>query len=970
MSAKKQAIILLSVVLLILAGLFLYHVQQLESRIFNLMIESDARELHATAQTLQRYSYAKYRDRIKNLLLAAPAIVEAFAEGDRARLYAATRNKYDSLQRENPYFHVMQFHLPNGDVFLRMHRPYFPGNFPGGVRPLVAAVHQGRAALSGFEFCEEGLLFRVVYPVFAQERYVGAVELGIRAQEMIAAIEENLGEKVSSYFLADQWARAARPLDQQVTRRGRFVVVAERTSSVARLPPGFYEEEHELTLKQEGRSFRVHNHQIFKDFKGESIGGILFLQDISAAMHRKQAFLGKAVLVTFLLFLVAATVLYTSFERIWGSLVREIAVRKQAEVALHERERQVRLLLDSTAEGIFGLDQEGKCTFVNKSCLKLLGYENEDEWLGATLHDLIHNRRADGSDFPKAECPMCCSYHGGQEVSVDDEVLWRKDGQAIPVEYHAYPIRQGSRLLGSVVTFSDIGRRKQAEEDKKRLAAAIEHTVDEIIITDPAGLIEYVNPAFERVTGYSREEVIGKTPNVLTSGKHPKEYYRNLWATIRGGEVWSSHIINRAKSGAFLEEDATISPIFDAGGRAIGYVAVIRDVTEKVRMEERLRQANKMESLGTLAGAIAHDFNNILSGIIGFTTLSLSEVPAKSEVAENLNGIMRASETATELVRQILAFSRKGSSEFKPIAVQEVAKDVVKFLRCIMPATIRIEARIDMACGPVWGNASQIYQVIMNLGTNAYHAMRERGGVLTVCLEEKTQGARKHKTGDQPARVVLLRITDTGAGISSEALARIFDPYFTTKKEGEGTGLGLATVREIVKSHQGDIEVQSELARGTTFSITLPICRKTQAVAEEIQGDSDFLELGIRVLVVDDTAINVMLTQEILQSAGCEVTGLSDSVQALEIFRQRPDQFDLVVTDQVMPELAGDELVRQMLRIRPDLPVIMVTGDENPVGDADLGKGGIRELLVKPISVKDLLAAAAKAVAPAAPKGN
>ncbi|MCB2184300.1 MAG: PAS domain S-box protein [Desulfobulbaceae bacterium] len=963
MNEKKQAIILLSVVLLTLAGLFLYRIQHLESRITNLMIENHAQKLHSTMQTLQKYSYAKYRDRISNLLNSAPQIVEEFLQQDRKQLYNYTKVRYESLKRENRHFHLMQFHLPDGTVFLRMHQPDLFGDRLEANRTLLSTVHQRQTCLSGFEFSREGLFYRVIHPIFDGKRYAGAVEIGIRAQEVVEALEENLDEQVISYFAEPQWKKATQLADQQVTKVGQFVVKPENASLVNLLPPEFYEKEHDYFVKQEGQNFRVHNHQLFKDFENKSIGGIIVFQDISAVMQRKQSFFWKAALATLLLFLMAATVFYTSFERILDSLVKEIAVRKQTEIEVQDKKDEIRLLLDSTAEGIFGLNPEGKCTFVNRSCLDLLGYKHEDQLLGATLHDLIHNRRPDGTDFPKAECPMCQSYHNGQRVDIDNEVLWSRDGQAIPVEYHAYPIKKNGYLIGSVVSFSDISRRKQAEEDKNRLAAAIEHAADEIIITNLDGVIEYVNPAFEGVTGYTRDEIVGNTPSVLKSGKHSKEFYQDLWETICAGKIWSNRIINKTKSGALIEEDATISPIFDPAGRSIGYVAVKRDITEKVKLEKRLRHASKMESLGTLAGAIAHDFNNILNGIIGFTSMSLHEVSENSPVADKLKGVLGAAETATDLVQQILAFSRKKNSSFKPVLVQDVIKDIIKLLRCTMPKSITIEEQIDLECGPIWANASQIHQIIMNLGTNAYHAMGRKGGVLSIHLEKKT--IKQQKNGKDADRFVQLQIIDTGCGIAPDNLANIFKPYFTTKKEGEGTGLGLATVHEIVQSHNGDIDVCSEPGKGTTFTLLFPVYRQDVTASKKEEQSSPLPYVGAgHVLFVDDVAFNVILGQEILQSAGCKVTGLSDSAKALEFFRAQPDKIDLVVTDHIMPGLTGTELAREMIRVRPDIPIIMVAGDELPSDEAEFCQSGIRAFLNKPINPKKLLEATADAISP------
>lgn len=956
MNEKKQAIIIVSLILTFTAGIFIYHIHSLESRISTLMIEADARELHLTVQNLQKYSYATYRARIKNLLFSDPAIISNFAKRDRAGLYTQTKIKYDALQKENPFFHVMQFHLPDGSVFLRIQQPDLFGPPANGIRPMIKAAHQSQTAQSGFEFGPEGFCFRVVQPVFSDGMYVGALELGILAQQMVQAIEDNMDERVVSYFLSDDAAPKAVLLQGQPSAHDENRATEEKTTPLIQLlPPDFFKAEHDQVIRHEGKIFSIHDHHIFNNFKNENLGGIIFFQDISAPLQRKKLFICMGTLITVVILLIVATVLYISFGKILASLVKEVANRKQAEQDILDREAQIRLLLDSTAEGIFGLDHEGRCTFVNQSCLKLLGYTHEDELLGHILHDLIHHHRPDGSDFPSAECPMCESFKHGQAINVDDEVLWRKDGQPVPVVYHAYPINQDNLLLGAVVSFSDISRRKQAEEDKERLAAAIEHAADEIIITNLNGEIEYVNPAFEKVSGYSRQEALGQNPKILKSGQHPETFYQDLWRTVRAGMVWSNRITNRTKSGTLIQEDATISPIFSRVGKPIGYVAVKRDVTHKIKMEERLQQASKMECLGTLAGTIAHDFNNILNGINGFTSLAIRDVPPTGTVAKHLNGVMQASSTATELIQQILAFTRKTDSAFKPLRVQDTIQEVVTLLRCTIPKSIEIDTQIDMECEPVFGNPTQIHQVLMNLGTNAYHAMREQGGILTIKLAKGDM-----KNGGRSLR---LQVIDTGDGIPLDVLEHMFEPYFTTKKEGEGTGLGLSTVHEIVEHHHGDIRVESELGVGTTFTLHFPVTTQDGVryianiplVTPEATG---------HVLFVDDAVINVILGQEILQGAGYTVTGLSDPVEALELFRQHPQQFDLIVTDQIMPNMTGTQMAREMIQIRPDIPIIMVSGDEYSEDDPELIHSGIRGNLPKPFEVTTLLAAAARELQP------
>ncbi len=954
MNEKKQAVILVSLVLATITGIFLYRIQHLESQISTLKIDSDSRELHLVVETLQRYSYTTYETRIKNLLHSDPAIIKAFAERNRTQLYEHTRIKYEALLKENPYFHLMQFHLPDGTTFLGTHQPDLFGDAPAVVQPIIAAVHHSQTPHSGFEFCHQGLFFRVVHPIFVDNIYIGALEIGIRAQQLIEAVEKNLGKKVTSYFLREEYQRTIQTQNQPVADMGKFIIEGGRTPLVKLLSPQFFQQNNDQIIKNEGLSYRVHNHQIFNNFNNESFGGIISFQDISEPIHRKQFFFWSATLISLLLFLITATALYISFERILTSLVREVASRKQAEGEILDRETRIRLLLDSTADGIFGLDHGGKCTFVNQSCLRLLGYTHEDELLGFNLHELIHHHRPDGSEFSKAECPICDSYQHGREVTVNDEVLWRKDGQPIPVEYHASPIKQDNCLLGAVISFSDISKRKQAEEEKEQLAVAIEHAADEIIITNLNGVIEYVNPAFERVTGYSRQEALGQNPSILRSGRHPEEFYQHLWQTINSGKIWSSRITNKIKNGCFIEEDATISPIFSTSGHIIGYVAVKRDVTEKVKMEERLQQSSKMEALGTLAGTIAHDFNNILNGIKGFTALALSDVPPQDKVAKNLQGVMKASATATELVQQILAFSRKNDAVFTHLTIQDIIKDVINLLRRSIPQSIQICDQIDMECGPIYGNKSQIHQILMNLGTNASHAMRKNGGVLTIRLTEGN--------GEDQKRNVQLQITDTGEGIAPDVIELVFEPYFTTKKEGEGTGLGLSTVHKIVKNHHGTIKVESKPWEGTIFTLHFPLA--TPEVHRDTVTIPDIPPEPAtgNILFVDDAVINVILGQEILQNAGYTVIGLSDSVEALELFRQQPEEFDLVVTDQQMPKLTGMQMARKMIQIRPDIPILMVSGDEHTESDPGIRQSGIRENIPKPLSVTTLLTAAAREI--------
>jgi len=503
---------------------------------------------------------------------------------------------------------------------------------------------------------------------------------------------------------------------------------------------------------------------------------------------------------------------------------------------------------------------------------------------------------------------------------------------------------------------ADMVERARAEEDRKRLATAIEQAAEIVIITDTDGAIQYVNPAFERITGYTREEVLGQNPRLLKSGKHATAFYRMLWETLTNGETWTGRFHNRKKDGTLYEEEATISPVRDAEGRTVNYVAVKRDITHEARLEAQLRQSQKMEALGTLAGGIAHDFNNLLQVVLGYTDMAMAEAPKDSELFASLNEILTAGSRATDLVNQILTFSRQTEQERKPLRLQPVIKEALKLLRHSLPATIEIRQRVDAACSPVLADPTQVHQVIMNLCANAYHAMREHGGVLEVTLEatDVTADLAAEMPDMTPCACARLTVRDTGCGMADATRARIFEPYFTTKEAGEGTGLGLSTVHGIVKSHDGGITVQSEPGKGTTFAIYLPVYAgaartvRTEAVTRALPRGAE------RILLVDDEEQVLEFERKLLERLGYNVKARTSSIEALEAFRAEPDGVDLIIADQTMPNLTGANLAKEILRVRPDMPIILCTGFSEIVPEEHAKAIGIREYVRKPIVARDV----------------
>jgi PAS domain S-box-containing protein len=456
------------------------------------------------------------------------------------------------------------------------------------------------------------------------------------------------------------------------------------------------------------------------------------------------------------------------------------------------------------------------------------------------------------------------------------------------------------------------------------------------------------------MTGYSKSELIGKHSRILKSDKHDRDFYRNIRDTLARGEVWAGHLVNRRKDGTLYETEVTSSPVLDSACNIINYVSIHRDITREVKLERELRQAHKMEAIGTLAGGIAHDFNNILMAIIGYTEMALYKTPeGTTPVRRDLEQVLKAGYRARDLVNQILTFSHQSDQERKVIDIVPTVKEALKLLRSSLPSTIEI--RQDIAIPPEKGvtlaDPTQIHQVLMNLCTNAAHAMRDKGGILSVSLSSVEADAYlvSRYPDLKPGPYVRLTVGDTGHGVDPSILERIFDPYFTTKGPGEGTGMGLAVVQGIVKRHGGMITVHSELGKGTTFHALFP--RIEQEIVPEATA-AEALPLGSeRILFIDDEKPLVDLGKGMLESLGYSVTTKTSSLEALEAFRAEPDAFDLVITDVTMPSMTGIELAKELMAIRPDIPIILCTGFSELINEKQAKEMGIQEFVMKPFVI-------------------
>ncbi len=492
----------------------------------------------------------------------------------------------------------------------------------------------------------------------------------------------------------------------------------------------------------------------------------------------------------------------------------------------------------------------------------------------------------------------------------------------------------------------DFAVRKQAEETRERLETALEQAAEIVVITDPEGTIQYVNPAFEQITGYQREEAVGQNPRFLKSRKQDEAFYRDLWNTITQGQVWKGRFINKKEDGTFYHEEATISPVHDDSGKIINFVAVKRDITQQLELENQLRHAQKMESIGQLAGGVAHDFNNILTSIMGFSSLLKRDKDLSEKTRKRILEIEKASHRAAEIVKQLLTFSRKKPPELKTMNLSDLVKQSLGFLGKSLGPAFKIESRLDESLGMIQGDGTQVQQVLMNLCVNARDAMPDGG---TIIIETCNIEIRKDYVAQysyaKPGPKVVLSITDTGTGMDKETLSRIFDPFFTTKEIGKGTGLGMSIVYGIVKDHGGTIQVYSEVGHGTTVKIYFPRVIGDLEIEEKIEAE---VRGGKEtILIVDDDELVLNLASSVLEDYGYKYLTATGGPEALDIFRQKYQSIDLVLLDFVMPGMSGKEVFEGMLKIDPSVAVIMSSGfsveDENVFLDR-----GVKAFVSKP----------------------
>jgi len=614
---------------------------------------------------------------------------------------------------------------------------------------------------------------------------------------------------------------------------------------------------------------------------------------------------------------------------------------------------RLEVLLDTVPDAVFVHGQDGRIIDVNSRCSELYGY---------TRHDLLEMTAGDisGKEYSPhmVEDMMARALKSGH---IDFEWTGRKkDGSEFPLLARLRRVTLGDETnIMAVVT--DITDRRLAEEalkeSERRFRALAEYSVDAIMRFDRQHRHLYVNPVVQNQTGIKPEFFIGKTHRELG---FPEDLC-TIWTDVLD-KVFETGEVQRIEFQlpTHIWIDWLLAPETDDHGQVVAVVTSGREITdrkkaeeERTRLEAQLAQAHKMESIGTLAGGIAHDFNNLLSAIFGYTELAIDDASNPNNVRAHLKEVLKSSERARDLVKQILAFSRKTETAYTPIVLRTVIHESLMMLRSVIPTTVEIQQ--DLAdTGLIMSDPTQINQIMMNLCTNAVHAMDERGGMLTVALKKV-----ELRPDDAPVRdlaagpYMKLSVSDTGRGMPPEVIERIFDPYFTTKEIGRGTGLGLSVVHGIVRSHGGAVVCNSKPGEGTTFDVYLPEIKSARS-GPEIMEAKVIAPGNERILFVDDEPALVKLAESMLSKLGYTVTTRTQPAEAYDLFRLDPESFDLVITDMTMPGLRGDMLARKLLEVRPDTPIILCTGYNEHISEEKAKDIGIRAYMLKPLEMKEL----------------
>jgi len=622
-----------------------------------------------------------------------------------------------------------------------------------------------------------------------------------------------------------------------------------------------------------------------------------------------------------------------------------------------EQTEQIRAVIEHAADGIVVIDDAGSIQRVNPALLSIFGYV-EEALLGQNVKILMPEPYRERHDNGLGHHH---SSDRSQNVDIQGEFEGlRQSGEVFPIDLRVTDMRVGGQKLFLGI-IRDITERRKLEVEQRQLALAVQQSPEAIFITDEHGVVQYANPAYETISGFTAEELIGNTPELVKSGKMPDSFYKQMWHTILSGRQWRAEFTNKRKDGTIYETNQVISPIVNDSNSVLGFVSIQHDITTEKHERVLMEHTQRLESLGVLAGGIAHDFNNLLTAILGNAALAKSRLEPTSPVVELLTNVEHASGRAADLCKQMLAYSGKGSFVLENINLSTLITEMVSLLNVSIDKNVVIRPDLDEQLPMITADAAQIQQVIMNLVINASEAIEHKSGVIAIHTSEVEvdEGYIENAYFTeliQTGRYVLLEVSDTGCGMNAVTQKKLFDPFFTTKFTGRG--LGMSAILGIVRGHHGAIKVYSEEDKGTTFKLLFP-CATSDGDAQEEQETTSHVETGQTqahgtILIVDDEEVIRDTASAMLEEAGFTILTAQDGIEGVAVFRQQHSEISAVLLDMTMPRMGGEETFRELRNIDPGVKVVISSGYNEQDTTSHFADKGLAGFIQKPYFPKAL----------------
>lgn len=951
MNERNKVILLIGIILSSLSSIYLYQGYSHYTNLTNQVLQVTEDKFNAAIDSVQNYSFTPYSNRIDNLLANAPGIITAFTANDRELLYQKALPRYKALNFENKYFQIMNFHLPDGTTLLRVHNPDFYGDNLSEIRPIITTVHRDKKPLSGYDLGRHGPFYRIVQPVFHNDNYIGALEFGIKVHELIDVVAKKIDAPVTSFFRDDLLQKATHfPEKNNSMQFGNFHLLTHGQEIYHQLPNTWDVTKGDQQIKLDNETFVVHSHPLFKNYQGELIGGITVLQEITPFLVQQRNFINQSIALILLLSVLAFLGLYFGFGKITDSLVNEIEKRKEAQAAATNAKKEWERTVDAIPDLITLLDKDYHIIRTNNALPEMLRIPM-NKILGRPCYEIFCGNE---------KAPDCCPYRTLQNAKqpCSNELYYDKLGYYFDVILSPLHDENGI-FIGAVHVARNISKRKkletQVKENNLYLRSILEASTNTAIVATDANLrIKYCNPETERLLGYPVDSIINRTIAEIHAQKNipiSSDFEKAM------KQVQQQGFHNFLLQNGEYTLDAQISSLTDENDDFSGILLMGKDVTAQKKAEGKLLKAEKFEAIGLMAGGVAHDLNNILSGVISYPELLRYQLPEDSEMQQPLLQIQNAGKRAADVVADLLTMAR-GVARVKEIVclndlvLEYLASPEYGKLTSLHPK-ISIDSQLESGLWNCQCSSTHIIKTLMNLVTNAVEAIADSGSVL---ITTNNQESSLHPVEDslKNSDFVIVQIQDTGPGIPKHHLEHIFEPFYSTKKMGRsGSGLGLSIVWNTIQEHNGVTTVSSD-ENGTVFTLYLPICK--ESVVTKATTSIDHLKMlngKGTILIVDDDEDQREITQKILSGFGYTTHTVISGEEAVSWCQN--NNVDLILLDMAMsPGINGRETYEKIIQFRPKQKALIASGLAK---DSEVERAiqlGVKAFIAKPYSLEEL----------------